>query len=200
MTRRTLAMACVTALLLAGCGEIRYPKYYALNIVPPSKPAVEDVRRSVTVAVRQFDTPDYIRQGRIVYRETPEEVGFYDYHRWVADPGTTITTAMIDALRSSRLFSLVVPYDGREQQECVLSGRVERLEEVDYGDGVRVEARILAELANQRTGETLWTGDASETSKIETRTVASVVDAMSHAVAISIDRLVASMELESSRQ
>jgi uncharacterized lipoprotein YmbA len=200
MTRRTLAMACVTALLLAGCGEIRYPKYYALNIVPPSKSAVEDVRRSVTVAVRQFDTPDYIRQGRIVYRETPEEVGFYDYHRWAADPGTTITTAMIDALRSSRLFSLVVPYDGGEQQECVLSGRVERLEEVDYGGGVRVEARILAELANKRTGEMLWTGDASETSKIETRTVASVVDAMSHAVATSIDRLVASIELESSRQ
>jgi uncharacterized lipoprotein YmbA len=201
MTGRALvtAMAGVAALLVAGCGEIRYPKYYALSIVPPSRPA-EDVRRSVTVAVRQFDTPDYIRQGRIVYRETPEEVGFYDYHRWVADPGTTITTAMIDALRSSRLFSLVVPYDGREQQECVLSGRVERLEEVDYGGGVRVEARILAELANQRTGETLWTGDASETSKIETRTVASVVDAMSHAVATSIDRLVASMELESSRQ
>ena len=202
MTERTTltATACVAALLLAGCGEIRYPKYYTLNIAPPSKAAADDVRRPVTLAVRRFDTPDYIRQGRIVYRETPEEVGFYDYHRWVADPGMTITTAMIDALRSSRLFSLVVPYDGREQPECVLSGRVERLEEVDYGGGVRVEARIVAELANQRTGETLWTGDASETSKIETRTVASVVDAMSHAVATSIDRLVASMELESSRQ
>ena len=202
MTGRTLvtAMACVAAPLLAGCGEIRYPKYYALNIVPPSRPAADDVRRSVTVAVRRFETPDYIRQGRIVYRETPEEIGFYDYHRWAADPATTITTAMMDALRSSQLFSLVVAYDGREQQECVLSGRVERLEEVDYGGGVRVEARILAELVNQRTGETLWTGDASETSKIETRTVGSVVDAMSHAVATTIERLIVSMELESSRQ
>ena len=111
MTGRTLvtAMACIAALLLAGCGEIRYPKYYALNIVAPTKPAADDARRSVTVAVRRFDTPDYIRQGRIVYRETPEEIGFYDYHRWAADPGTTITTATIDALRSSRLFSLAVP-------------------------------------------------------------------------------------------
>jgi uncharacterized lipoprotein YmbA len=202
MTERTTvtATACVAALLLAGCGEIRYPKYYALNIVAPTRPAADDARRSVTVAVRRFDTPDYIRQGRIVYRETPEEIGFYDYHRWAADPATTITAAMMDALRSSRLFSLVVPYDGREQQECVLSGRVERLDEVDYGGGVRAEARILAELVNRRTGETLWTGDVSETSSIETRTVGSVVDAMSHAVATSIDRLVASMELESSRQ
>jgi uncharacterized lipoprotein YmbA len=202
MTGRTLvsAMACLAAVLLAGCGEIRYPTYYALNIVPPSRPAADDVRRSVTVAVRRFDTSDYIRQGRIVYRETPEEIGFYDYHRWAADPGTAITTAMIDALRASRVFSLVVPYDGRrEQQECVLSGRLERLDEVDYGGGVRVEARILAELVNQRTGETLWTGDASETSKIDTRTVGSVVDAMSHAVATSIERLVESMEQASPR-
>ena len=115
MTGRTLvrATACVTALLLAGCGEIRYPKYYALSIVPPSRPAAEDVRRSVTVAVRPFDTPDYIRQGRIVYRETPQEIGFYDYHRWAADPGATVTAAMIDALRSARLFAAVAPLTER---------------------------------------------------------------------------------------
>ena len=194
MTAKTLliATACVSALLTAACAEIRYPKYYLLNVEPTRKPAADDARRSVTVAVRRFDAPDYIRQGRIVYRETPEQIGFYDYHRWAADPGATITTAMIDALRSARLFSVVVPYDGREQQECVLSGRLERLEEIDYG-GVRVEARLLAELVNRRTGETLWTGDASETSKIETRTIGSVVDAMSHTVETSIDRLVASM-------
>jgi uncharacterized lipoprotein YmbA len=196
MTAHTLATAtaCVSALLTVGCGEIRYPKYYVLNVVSVPKPAADDVRRSVAVAVRRFDTPDYIRQGRIVYRETPEEIGFYDYHRWATDPGMTITTAMIDALRSARLFSLVVPYDGREQQEYVLGGRLERLDEVDYGGDVRVEARLLAELVNRRTGETLWTGDASETSKIDTRTVGSVVDAMSHVVESSIDRLVASME------
>ena len=62
-----------------------------------------------------------------------------------------------------------------------------------------MEARILAELVNQRTGETLWTGDASETSKIETRTVGLVVDAMSHAVTTSIGRLVASREQASPR-
>jgi uncharacterized lipoprotein YmbA len=196
MTANTLvtATACVWALMVVGCGEIRYPKYYALNVVSAPKPAADDARRSVAVAVRRFDTPDYIRQGRIVYRETPEAIGFYDYHRWAADPGTTITAAMIDALRSARLFSVVVPYDGREQQEYVLSGRIERLDEVDYGGDVRVEARLLAELVNRRTGEALWAGDASETSKIDTHTVGSVVEAMSQAVESSIDRLVASME------
>jgi uncharacterized lipoprotein YmbA len=188
------AIACVAALLTAGCGSIRYPTYYALNVAPAPKPAADTGRRSLGVAVRRFETADYIRQGRIVYRETPHEIGFYDYHRWAADPGATITTAIIDALRSARLFSAVVAYDGLEKQECVLSGRLARLDEVDYGGGVRVETRLLAELVNRRTGETLWSGEASETSNIEIRTVASVVGAMGQVVETTIDRLIASMD------
>jgi uncharacterized lipoprotein YmbA len=194
------ATAWAAVLLMTACGSARYPTYYALHVAPDAKPAASDGRRTVAVAVRRFDTADYIRQGRIVYRETPEQVGFYDYHRWAADPGATVTTAMIDALRSARLFSAVVPYDGQETQECVLSGRLARLDELDYGGGVRVETRLVAELVKRGTGETLWTGEASETSNIETRSVDSVVGAMSHALEMSIDRLIASMDQQVPRR
>ncbi len=194
MSERTVvtATACLAALLLTGCGSVRNPTYYAMDIVPPKTPAA-DGRRSLTAAVRRFGAPDYLRQGRIVYRQTPETIGFYDYHRWATDPNTTVTAAMIDALRSSRLFSIVVPYDGRDQHEYVVNGRLQKLDEVDYDGGVRVEARIQAELVNERTGETLWTGDVSETSNVDTRTVASVVAAMSACVSTGIDRLVTGM-------
>jgi len=187
--------ACVAALLIAACG-VRYPTYYALTVTPaPTLAADADAgRRAVAVAVRRFETPDYIRQGRIVYRATPQQIGFYDYHRWAADPGATITNAMIDALRSAQLFSAVVPYDGQDEQQCILSGRLARLDEVDYDGGVRVETRLVAELVNRRTGETLWTGEASETSNLETRTVGSVVAAMSQALETSIARLIGSMD------
>jgi uncharacterized lipoprotein YmbA len=186
----------VVLLVAAACSPIRYPTYYLLNVAPSSKPAASKVRRPAAVSVRCFDTPDYIRQGRIVYRDTPHVIGFYDYHRWAADPGATITAALIEAIRSARLFAAVVPYDGREQQEYVLSGRVERLEEIDYKGGVRVEVRLLAQIVDRRAGEAMWTGDETTTSNLETRTVASVVDAMSHAVEMSINRLVESLDRE----
>jgi uncharacterized lipoprotein YmbA len=148
----------------------------------------------VAVSVRRFDTPAYLRQGRIVYREAPEEVGFYDYHRWAADPGAAVTTAVIDSLRSAQLFSFVKPYDGQDQPEYLLTGRLERLDEIDYGGVVRVEAKLSAELVNLRTGATVWTGVAAETSKVETRNINSVVAAMSRAVQTNIDRLVAGMK------
>jgi len=61
-------------------------------------------KRIDIVAVCRFETSSYLREGRIVYRENPEESGFYEYHRWAAEPAETITAAMIDALRSLRFF------------------------------------------------------------------------------------------------
>jgi ABC-type uncharacterized transport system auxiliary subunit len=147
-----------------------------------------------TVAVRRFETPQYLRQGRLVYRQTPAEIGFYDYHRWAADPAATVTTAVIDSLRSSQLFAFVRTYDGQGQPDYLMSGRLERLEEIDSGDSVRVEAKLSAELVNLQTGATVWTGDADETLGVKTRNVNSVVVEMSHAVQKSIDRLVASLD------
>src|SRR5271165_6604234 len=146
-----------TALLMSGCaGKVRYPNYYTLAVAPTEKPAPNDARQSATLAVRRFDTPAYLRQGRIVYRQTPEEVGFYDYHRWASDPGAVVTTGVIDSLRSTNLFSVVEPYAGQEHPDYLLSGRVERLDEVDYEGGIQVEVKLSAELVNVRTGASVW--------------------------------------------
>jgi len=197
MTTKTLVSmsACAVTLLLAGCGgKILYPSYYALEIPPAPRPAASDARLPATLAVRRFETPQYLRQGRIVYRQSPAEIGFYNYHRWAADPAVTVTTAVIDALRSSRLFSFVKPYDGQSQQDYLMSGRLERLEEIDSGDSVRVEAKLSAEVVNLRTNTTVWTDTADETLTVDTRNVNSVVVEMSHAVQKSIDRLVTSLD------
>jgi uncharacterized lipoprotein YmbA len=196
MITKTLvgAIAGAMTLWMAGCGgKILYPQYYALDIPPAPSPATADARLPATLAVRRFETPQYLRQGRVVYRQSPAEIGFYEYHRWAADPSVTVTAAMIDSLRASRLFSFVKPYDGQGQQDYLMSGRLERLEEIDYGGNVRVEAKLSAELVN-RTGDGVWTGDADETLTVETRDVSSVVVEMSRAVQKSIDRLVASLD------
>lgn len=184
---------CLT-LVMSGCGgKIRYPTYYTLELPQTPRSAASDHQSLGTLAVRPFATPAYLRQGRIVYREAPNQVGFYDYHRWAADPGATITTVVIETFRSSGLFALVEPYDGHDKPEYLMTGRLERLDEIDYGGAVRVEAKISVQLMALRTGTTLWAGDATETSAVETRTVNSVVAAMGKAVHASIDQLMKNM-------
>jgi uncharacterized lipoprotein YmbA len=193
---KTLVMAwALLALLTAGCGgKIRYPRYHTLAVAPTPKPAVDDAQSPGTVAVRKFESAAYLRQGRIAYRESPNQVGFYEYDRWAADPGSTVTTAVIEALRSSGQFSLVEPYNGHDKPDYILTGRLERLDEIDYRGGVQVEVKISAQLVNLRTASTVWTGDAGQASRVETRTMDSVVAEMSRGVEKCIDRLLASME------
>ena len=200
MQKKTLLIGtvCTLTLLISGCG-VRYPKYYTLSIAPALKADVSSAPRPVTVAVRRFETPAYLRQGRIVYSQTPGEIGFYEYRRWAVDPGAAVTTAMVESLRSEHLFSAVAPYDGQDRSDYLLTGRLEKLDEIDYGGDVRVEAKLSAELTNLRTGSIVWTGGATGSSRVERRNVDSVVAEMSHALQGSLDQLLTGMEQQLSR-
>jgi len=187
-----LAFAILT---LAGCSsKILYPRYYTIDIPSPPANGAARVGISGTLAVRRFESAPYIRQKRIVYRPEPEEIGFYEYNRWVDDPAEMVTMAIIDCLRSSRSFSEVKRYDGQNQQDYLMVGHLDRLEETDYGGGVAVTAKISAELVDLHSGITQWTGDAAETLRVDDRNINSVVVEMGHAVQKSIDRLVVSLD------
>jgi ABC-type uncharacterized transport system auxiliary subunit len=195
MNRAFAGIALSGALLLLACGgKILYPKYYSIDM--PRGAAAVAVRQQIpgTLAVRRFDSSPYLRQKRIVYRPAPEEIGFYDYHHWVDDPAEMVTAAVVDSLRSAGLFRSVIRYDSRSQQDFLMAGRVERLEEVDYGGSVSVTAKLSADLLNLRTGETVWTDTATETMRVEVPNINSVVLQMSQAVGKSIDRLVLSLD------
>lgn len=193
------ATACMLMLLISGCmGKVRYPTYYALSMAPAIKPDPGTPHWKAAVAVRRFETPMYLRQGRIVYREAPDQIGFYEYRRWAADPGATVTTAFIEALRSANAFSTVAPYDGQDRPDYLITGRLEELDEIDYGGRVRVEARLSAVLTNLRTGAVVWSGDVSETSNVDKREVNSVVTEMNHALQAGVNELLSNMEQQNS--
>jgi len=185
------AFFALTALLLTGCaGKVRYPDYYMLALAPSKVPAPNEGYKLPAVAVQRFETSAYLRQGRIVYRQTPEQIGFYEYHRWASDPGQVLTTAMIDSLRAAGIFSTVQTYDGQEHAPYVLQGRLERLDEVDYENRVRVEVRLFAQLLDTKTGAAVWAGDTTKNIIVEQRQVRSVVHAMAQATQDGVEQLV----------
>jgi uncharacterized lipoprotein YmbA len=184
-------IAIVTA--LTGCGgKVRYPNYYTLNLpAPPDPPAQQNVRSSM--AVREFQAPGYLRQGPIVYRTTPEQVGFYEYHRWAADPRTLVTSAVIEHLRASGEYSTVSIYNGRPGNDYIFSGKLEKLEEVDYDAGVKVEVAMSAQITRVKTGATVWSNAVSEHGTVSKRNVPGVVLEMNRTMETAINKLLASV-------
>jgi ABC-type uncharacterized transport system auxiliary subunit len=195
MTKNLKALALILAIVstLTGCGgRLRYPTYYTLNLpAPPDPPAKEGVR--ISIAVREFQAPSYLRQGPIVYRRRPEEIGFYEYHRWAADPRTLMTGAVIDHLRASGQYSTVSTYNGRPDNDYIFSGKLEKLEEIDYQTGVKVEVAISGQITRVETGATVWSNAVSEVATVSERNVPGVVSQMNRTMGIAIDKLLANV-------
>src|SRR6202142_4652751 len=189
--RRTVAaiVFCLAELVsLVGCGRVRYPNYYTLNLpAPPDPPPAEKVH--ATVAIREFRAPAYLKQGAIVYKPSPEQISFYAYHRWATNPCEFVTNSVIDRLRASGNFARVKPYDGRPDTEYVLSGRLEKLEEIDSAGGVKVEIAISAQMTNLATGQNVWTNAVSEVGDVNKRDVSAVVSEMNRTMERAITKL-----------
>jgi cholesterol transport system auxiliary component len=192
-TLTTIVFSLAALAILSGCGgRVRYPNYYTFNLpAPPDPPPAENVH--ATLAIREFRAPAYLRQTAIVYKPSPEQIGFYAYHRWATNPCDFVTTSVIERIRASGNFVQVKPYDGRPGIEYVLSGRLEKLEEIDYEDGVKVEVAISAQMTNLATGATVWTNAVSEVGDVSKPNVPAVVSEMNHTMDRAISKLLSPM-------
>jgi ABC-type uncharacterized transport system auxiliary subunit len=187
VTKMVFSLAALV--ILAGCGgRVKYPNYYALNLPAPPDPPAENAH--ATLAIREFRAPAYLRQGAIVYKTSPEQIDFYAYHRWAMAPRDFVTNAIIERLRASGVFARVQSYDGSRNVDYVLSGRLEKLEEVDYQGGVKVQVAISAEMTSIATGVTVWSNTVSEIGNVDKRDVPAVVSEMNRSMERAIEKLV----------
>ena len=195
----TTVLALFSLIILAGCsGKMRHPSYYTLNLpAPPDPPAAENAK--ATVAIREFSAPAYLRRGVIVFKTSPESVGFYAYHRWAVDPCEFVTDSMRDRLNASGLFAHVKLYDGRPDAEYLVSGRLEKLEEIDYEGGVKVVVSISAQMIRSDTGATVWTKAVSKVGSVDKRDVSAVVSAMSDTMDRAMQELLTPLPVETAR-
>src|SRR5260370_35415322 len=92
--RTAICFVLATLIILAGCGgAAKYPNYYTLHIQPPVDPPTQEGVRT-SLAVREFRSPAYLRQGAIVFKTSPGPIGFYNYHPWAVDPSECVTKAV----------------------------------------------------------------------------------------------------------
>jgi ABC-type uncharacterized transport system auxiliary subunit len=193
---KNLALVFLGAVVLAGCGSVRYPTTYVLNFPPPVPQAAHSESVLGPVTIRDFGCPEYLCERRIVYRPSAEEVGFYEFHRWAMNPRQAITQYLADGLRARSLFKSVAVHERASEAAYVLSGNIDRLEEVDEGREVRAVCTISAQLLDTRTKAVVWSHTALETVQVEKRDIRGVVSSLSAAARTAADGLLESMTQE----
>jgi ABC-type uncharacterized transport system auxiliary subunit len=190
---QVVAAAILIICLTSACGKVRYPAYYILNFPQATAQSKASKQLPGAVLVREFQCPEYLCQGPILFRPSPEEVGHYEYHRWAVSPRIAITQFMVETLQEQSIFDYVSPYESGIAAAYSLKGRIERLEEVDSALDVKVECAISAELIDNKTGSIIWSDRASETLPVPQRNVKGVVNALTQASHTTVGNLVQSM-------
>jgi uncharacterized lipoprotein YmbA len=180
---------------LAACaGKVRYPNYYVLNVPATVSEPVQLKPTLGSAAVREFYAPRFLRAGPIVYRQSPEQLGFYNYDRWASDPRSAVTAAFVQTLQARGVFQSVHVFDGRATSDYLVTGTLEHLEEVDQGRDVFISVGLSAQLLDLKTGNVLWRGKSSQSTRLDHRAMPGLVAGMSQAAEQAVTRLVSSMQ------
>ncbi len=190
LRRALLAGTAIVACMACG-GKVPPTNYYALNLSAPAPAAAALEHTAVLMPMRAGRV---IRQGRIVYRESPEQVGFYEYHRWAEDPADSVGQSLLRQIMALGTFASIAPFDGRTAADFVLRGELRRIEEVDHGGGVRATVEIALELVDAETARVVWSGSATKTEAVQVGEVRSVVSRMSAAADQAIKQLAGELD------
>jgi ABC-type uncharacterized transport system auxiliary subunit len=169
--------ALLVCLILVGCGGARPSKYYQLTI--PSDPAADPPSTAypIILLLGPLQTSHLYREDRIVYSSTGENMGTYEYQRWVEPPTEMIQELFFRQLRSSGHYHSVYSERSNIHGDYVLHGHLYDFKEVS---GAKVLARLTLELEmrESKSGDTVWTHFYSYDEPVTSKDISAVVSAL----------------------
>jgi ABC-type uncharacterized transport system auxiliary subunit len=143
----------VLGLLDAGCVDTRPIHYYALEM--PPAPVARAAPSGPALTVGSISVPPELQDGRIRYRVGSNEVGAYQFHRWIERPGTMISESLVQALRASGKYRSVMESSSAAAGDYQLRGKLFEFDEIDR-DTVQTSISLRVDLVNVKTRQVVW--------------------------------------------
>jgi len=186
---RRLGRATLASVLLWGC-SLTTPRpevhHYTLAV---RLPAPTGATTKATLSVRPFSAHDPYNQSLLVYRTSPYQIDFYNYHRWAAAPAELITDWTRQYLRSTALFAKVYPA-GEDAADFALNGRIRRFDEVDQEQTWQAVLSIDFWLTRDDQRIPLWFQSYTAAQEATKRNPAAVAEAMSRNLETILGKLI----------
>ena len=179
-------------LFVAGCGAARPAKYHQLTV--PGNTAADphgDVY-PVTLVMGPLMSSHLYREDHIVYSSDGEDMGIYEYERWVEPPTEMIQEVLFRALRSSGRFRSVHTQRSSVRGDYLLRGRLYDFKEIN-GSSMSARVSLELELRDTKTGNTVWTRLYNHDEPVSGKKVSAVVAALNRNVQRATNEFVASL-------
>ena len=187
----TVAAAFLSFFVL-GCGAARPAKYYQLTVPkeaaadPPGDPL------PVTILMGPIMSSHLYREDRIVYSSNGENMGTYEYQRWVEPPTEMIQDVLFRTLRSSGRYSAVHAQRSSVRGDYLLHGRLYDFKEIS-GSPMSARLSLDLDLRDTKTGATVWTHLYNHDEPVSGKDVSAVVTALNRNVQRATNEFSASL-------
>lgn len=191
-TMRWVWTAVVGGVLLCGCSLTQSKPEVHHYLLALTIPHTLLPTTKATLVVRPFSASEPYTQDRLVYRTSPYQLDFYNYHRWAAPPAEQVTTWSRQYLRSSKIFTKVYP-TGEGMADFALGGRILQFDEIDNEQSWDATLSIDFWLTGLEQRKPLWSQSYTATQKTEKRNPAAVAAAMSRNLEVILGKLVADL-------
>jgi ABC-type uncharacterized transport system auxiliary subunit len=195
---RHLSAALISAValfcfLFAGCGAARPSSYYQLT--PPSSNAADAPPANVypvTILVGPLTSSHLYREDHIVYASNSENMGVYEYQRWVEPPAEMIQDVIFRSLRAAGRYRSVESLRSSARGDYLLHGHLYDFEEIS-GSPMSARLTLQLEMRDTKTGQTVWTHLYNHDEPVSGKDVSAVVAALDRNVQRATSEFTASL-------
>ncbi|HEY6293111.1 MAG TPA: ABC-type transport auxiliary lipoprotein family protein [Terriglobia bacterium] len=173
-----LMLLSLLAMALSGCGTGPPIRYYTVQIPATADPSTHVY--PVALLVGRIEAATVLQDGPIVYRTGVNEIGTYQYRRWVEPPADMLRAKLIRLLRASGDYQSVTELGSASQGEFVVRGTLYDFEEVDSGPSMAALVSMEFSLYNRKTGLNVWSHFYSQSEPVQGNDISAVVAALEH--------------------
>ena len=163
------------ALVLSGCGASKPIRYYTIQLPPAPTPSTNTYPVSLLVA--NVSGPQILQDTPIAYRVGANEIGTYQYSRWVEPPVDMLKGKLIRVLRASGDYQSVAAVGSTSEGQFVLRGRLYEFEEVD-GESISGRVSMEFDLYDRKSGKVVWSHSYSHSEPVQEKEISAVVAAL----------------------
>jgi ABC-type uncharacterized transport system auxiliary subunit len=176
MKRETASiLLSLIALLFCGCSSQKPIRYYSIQT--STAPPISNSQQSVSLVVGSLTGPDIFRASAIAYRVGANEIGTYQYSRWVEPPVQMVQSSLIRMLKASGNYQSVASLGSTSEGQFVVRGRLYDFEEVD-GATISGLVSMEFELYDRKSGKIVWSHFYSQSEPVEGKEISAIVSAL----------------------
>ena len=165
--RYILVVSCLLyPIWLCGCAEIPLTHYYTFRPDVGKNAKTTSSKYPYVVAIDTFEADVPYQQDKIVFRTSPYEVNFYEYHKWLRPPEELVTDQVLKLVSSAGMFQNVHARAFESPPDYIIQGRIKMFDQWNSGKTSFVRIQLEYHLIAPEEEQIIWMDTVETTANI----------------------------------